>query len=138
MDILNLSDTAKTIIGWINSCKDENQIALCRDVIDRLIHERFRHQPDQLQFYKTLSELDLAIINRSKTFKMQMESHEIRVGEIRSRRISPSFKAGQLAGLRTFFAFILVIILISSCSSSRHPYGGPCSGNKDYVGFGRQ
>lgn len=63
---MNIHEMAETVTGWINSCKDESQLAVCQDIIDEYIDRRYKNHVSPAELATTLNLLRGTIRKRAE------------------------------------------------------------------------
>lgn len=59
--LLNIEETKITILKWISKCTNQEQLSLCREIIDNFVVKRFKHYVPFKDLAVALAELDNAI-----------------------------------------------------------------------------
>jgi hypothetical protein len=64
--LLSIQETENTILAWIKSCVNEDQLSLCNEAIDRFITDRYKHYASPAEVAMVCSRLEINIENHKK------------------------------------------------------------------------
>lgn len=58
---MNLAQHTETILRWVASCENEQQLNMCRDAVEVFIMNRFKHYVERKQLQDAYTALTIAI-----------------------------------------------------------------------------